>query len=175
METNSKIKTMWKHILKKFNKYPAQLNVIKKMLELGLRIDEKKLYIGDVEINTVSLAKSINVDRRVITSTINTINNDEELTKIFHNLQPAGPLLTNIHKELKLGVIEIEGNAESPGILYEITKLLTNENISIRQAYAKIPDLNENPNLIIITDKPIKGDLLNKFLEIKGITKVIIT
>ena len=50
---------MWKDILEKFDKYPSQQKIIRKMLELGLKVDEdKKIYCKDVEINISSLAKS---------------------------------------------------------------------------------------------------------------------
>ena len=103
------INKMWNNIMEKFEKYPSQQKVVKKLLELGLRIDtNNKIYCKDVEINISSLAKSLNTDRRVITSTIKNILKDEELKKIFMNIYPSGPVLTNISNVLGLGVIEIE-------------------------------------------------------------------
>ncbi len=166
---------MWKETINKFNKYPAQQKVIQKILELGLRVDEdKKVYCKDVEINTVSLAKSINVDRRVVKSTIDTITKDKELKEIFMNINPAGPLLTNISNILNIGVIEIEGSGQKPGILNEVCELLVKENISIRQAYASDPDMNDDPSITVITDKPVTGELLQDLLKIDGVSKVSI-
>lgn len=164
---------MWNNILKKFDKYPSQQKVIRKLLELGLRVDQdKKIYCKDVEINISSLAKTIETDRRVITSTIDNILKDEELKNIFMNIYPSGPLLTNISNILGLGVIEIEGLAQKPGILYNVTTLLANEKISIRQAYASDPELDPIPHLTIITDKPVNGNLIELLLKIDGVSKV---
>lgn len=164
---------MWNNILKKFDKYPSQQKVIRKLLELGLRVDrDKKIYCKDVEINISSLAKTIETDRRVITSTIDNILKDEELKNIFMNIYPSGPLLTNISNILGLGVIEIEGLAQKPGILYNVTTLLANEKISIRQAYASDPELDPIPHLTIITDKPVNGNLIELLLKIDGVSKV---
>lgn len=164
---------MWKKIMNKFDKYPSQKKVIKKMLQLGLKVGEdKKIYCNDVEINVSSLSKSIETDRRVVTSTINTILDDEELKSIFTNIQSAGTVLSNISQELGLGVIEIEGDAQKTGILNQVTNILAKENISIRQAYASDPDLYSIPYMTIITDNVLDGKIIPLLLKIDGVTKV---
>ncbi|RAP45127.1 MAG: amino acid-binding protein [Methanosphaera sp. rholeuAM6] len=164
---------MWKKIIEKFDKFPSQKKVIKKLLELGLKVGENnKIYCNDVEINISSLAKSINTDRRVVISTIENILDDKELKRIFTNIQPAGPVLSNISEELGLGVIEIEGNGQKAGILNNVTNILANENISIRQAYAGDPDLFNTPHMTIITDSTVDGKIIPLLLKIDGVTKV---
>ena len=143
------------------------------MLQLGLKVgEEKKIYCNDVEINISSLAKSIETDRRVVTSTMNTILEDEELKNIFTNIKSAGTVLSNISQELGLGVIEIEGDAQKTGILNQVTKFLAEENISIRQAYASDPDLYSIPYMTIITDNTLDGKIIPLLLKIDGVTKV---
>ena len=71
-----------------------------------------------------------------------------------------------------LGVIEIEGEANKPGILSKVTELLAYEKISIRQAYASDPEIDLIPHLTIITDKPLNGDLIQLLLKIEGVSKV---
>ena len=164
---------MWKDILEKFDKYPSQQKIIRKMLELGLKVDEdKKIYCKDVEINISSLEKSVDTDRRVVTSTIENILKDDILKNIFTNIYPSGALLTNLSDTLGLGVIEIEGEANKPGILSKVTELLAYEKISIRQAYASDPEIDLTPHLTIITDKPVNGDLIQLLLKIEGVSKV---
>lgn len=164
---------MWKKTIDKFDKYPSQQKVIRKLLKLGLQVGEnKKIYCHDVEINISSLAKSINTDRRVVISTINNILEDKELKRIFTNIEPSGPVLSNISQELGLGVIEIEGNAQKAGILSKVTEILAKEKISIRQAYASDPELSNNPHMTIIADKIVDGAIIPKLLKIDGVTKV---
>ncbi|MEE1118235.1 MAG: amino acid-binding protein [Methanosphaera sp.] len=164
---------MWKKFMSKFDKYPSQKKVVIKMLQLGLKVGEdKKIYCNDVEINISSLAKSIETDRRVVTSTMNTILEDEELKNIFTNIKSAGTVLSNISQELGLGVIEIEGDAQKTGILNQVTKFLAEENISIRQAYASDPDLYSIPYMTIITDNTLDGKIIPLLLKIDGVTKV---
>lgn len=164
---------MWKKTIEKFDKYPSQQKVIIKLLKLGLQVREnKKIYCHDVEINISSLAKSINTDRRVVISTVNNILNDKELKRIFTNIEPSGPVLSNISQELGLGVIEIEGNGQKAGILSKVTEILAKEKISIRQAYASDPDLSNIPHMTIITEQIVDGSIIPKILKIDGVTKV---
>ena len=166
---------MWEKVNEKFNKYPARLRVAEKMIELGLSLSEDgKIYCGNLKISDKALATASEVDRRAIKSTIDVIKDDDELYNLFSNILPAGTLLKNIAKNLELGVIEIEVGPESEGILASTTDLIAKKGISIRQAYAEDTELQENPILTIITEKPIKGDLINEFLKIKGVTRVSI-
>jgi len=166
---------MWEKINEKFKKYPARIRVAEKMIELGLSInDDGKIYCGNLKISDKSLATAANVDRRAIKSTIEIIQEDDELYNLFKNIIPAGTLLKNIAKNLELGVIEIEVGSESEGVLANTTQLITKKGISIRQAYAEDTELQENPILTIITEEPVKGDLISEFLKIEGITKVSI-
>lgn len=164
---------MWERVNEKFKKYPARLRVIEKMIELGLSVkDDGRIYCGDLKISDKALASSADVDRRAIKSTIEIIQNDDELNNLFSNIVPAGTLLKNIAKHVNLGVIEIEVGKESTGILASVTSVISEKGISIRQAYAEDTELQENPILTIITENPIKGDLINKIQKIKGVTKV---
>ena len=166
---------MWEKLNEKFKKYPARLRVAEKMIELGLCLNEDgKIYCGNLKISDKALATAAEVDRRAIKSTIEVIQDDAELYNLFSNIIPAGTLLKNIAKHLELGVIEIEVGPQSEGILAKITNLISKKGISIRQAYAEDTELQENPLLTIITEQPVKGDLINEFLKIKGVTRVSI-
>lgn len=166
---------MWEKVNEKFKKYPARLRVAEKMIELGLSLNEDgKIYCGNLKISDKALATAAEVDRRAIKSTIEVIREDEDLYNLFSNIIPAGSLLKNIAKNLDLGVIEIEVGSESEGILANTTNLISKKGISIRQAYAEDTELQKNPILTIITEDPVKGDLINEFLKIKGVTRVSI-
>ena len=166
---------MWERVNEKFKKYPARIRVAEKMIELGLSInDDGKIYCGNLKISDKALATAAEVDRRAIKSTIDVIREDEELNNLFSNIIPAGTLLKNIAKNLELGVIEIEVGSQSEGILAATTQLISEKGIGIRQAYAEDTELQETPIMTIITDEPVKGDLINEFLKIKGVTRVSI-
>lgn len=166
---------MWDRIKHKFEKFPARMSVARKIVELGLCVGENgRIYCGNVEISDVALARAAGVDRRAIKATIEVIIADSQLSAIFTNLYPAGALLKNVAGNLGFGVVEIEAQAGNPGILARATELISLENISIRQAHAGDPELEENPRLTIITEKPVRGELFNEFLKIKGVKRVSI-
>ena len=166
---------MWNRIKYKFEKFPARMSVARKVVELGLSVNENnKVYCGDVEITDVALARAAGVDRRTIKATIDVILADEYLKSIFTNLYPAGAFLKNVAPNLGFGVVEIEAQAGNPGILAHATELIAREKVSIRQAHAGDPELEENPRLTIITEKKVKGNLYNEILKIEGVKMVSI-
>ncbi len=166
---------MWKKVGNAFVGLPAQRAVVKKMIELGLRIDENgKISCGNVEIKEKSLAKAAEVDRRIVRSTVEGILSDRYLKGVFNRIEPAGTLLKEVAVMVGFGVVEIEADAIQPGIIAAATGLLAKKNISIRQIYAKDPELFDNPSLTIITEKEVGGRLLQDFRKIKGVKKVII-
>lgn len=166
---------MWKKLEKKFNKYPAQMKVAKKMIELGLRISKDgKIYCENLKISDKALATAANVDRRAIKSTIKSIESDPELFNLFTNIMPAGTLLKNIAKSLNLGVVEIEVTSENENVLSAVTKIISEKKINIRQAYAEDIEMEEFPHLTIITNEMVPGDIINEFLKIKGVKRVSI-
>jgi predicted regulator of amino acid metabolism with ACT domain len=166
---------MWERIKHKFEKFPARMSVARKIVELGLRVGKNgKIYCGNVIISDVALARAADVDRRAIKATVDVILSDEQLAYIFKNILPAGPLVKNVAKNLGFGILEIEADAENSGIIAGATELISHQNISIRQVHAGDPELEEDPRLTIITEKPIPGSLLNEFLKIPGVKRVSI-
>ena len=166
---------MWLRIADVFRSFPAQRQVARKMIELGLRVSpEGKVFCGPVEIKEVSLAFASGVDRRVVSATVQSILADAKLSRIFAGIQPAGALLKDIAHDLGFGAVEIEANAKKPSIIARAATLLAKSGMSIRQVYAKDPELFENPTLVIITERRIPGAMLNKFSKIPGVRKVSI-
>ena len=71
-------------------------------------------------------------------------------------------------------IVEIRAKPEALGIIAETTTLIAREGISIRQILAEDAEIYPDPKLIIITEKPIPGELLPKFLKIQTVTQVTI-
>ena len=166
---------MWKRINLFFEDSPSKLKVAKLLVENGLRIGDKaKIYCGDIEVPATKIAVAAEVDRRVIKETAEAIMKEDNLRAIFTNLKPAGPLLKDIAKHLGYGVAEIRAKSEAPGIISEVTTLISKEGISIRQILAEDAEIYPDPKLIIITDRPIPGELLPKFLKIPTVKQVTI-
>lgn len=167
---------MWKKISKFFEDSPSKLRVARLLVEMGLRIDEKgKIYCGEIEIPATKIAAATRVDRRVVNETAKAILKAEELKSLFTNLRPAGPLLRDVAQYLGYGVVEIRARPEAVGIIAEASSLIAKEGISIRQILAEDAEIYPDPKLILITEKPIPGELLPKLLKIPTVVRVTIS
>lgn len=167
---------MWNKIKQFFEDSPSKLKIAKLIVETGLRIGEKgKIYCGEIEVPATKIATAAGVDRRVVKATAEAILKVDDLRKIFTNLKPAGPLLRDVAKHLGYGVVEIKAKPEALGIIAETSALISKEKISIRQILAQDPEIYPDPKLILITERPIPGELLPKFLKIPTVRQVTIT
>lgn len=167
---------MWIRVKNFFKDSPSKLSVAKLIIETGLRIGEKgKIYCGEIEVPATKIAAAAGVDRRVVKETAEAILNTEDLRRIFTNLKPAGPLLRDVAQYLGYGVIEIRAKPEASGIIAEATALIAKEGISIRQILAEDAEIYPDPKLVLITEKPIPGELLSKFLKIPTVKQVTVS
>ena len=171
---NGLLYIMWKNISKYFKGYPKRKKVAQKMLEYGLKIKNKKIYCGEIELSDSKIARALNIDRRSITATVDTISNKPELNEIFSKLLPTCHL-KEVAPEMKWGVIEIIPLDPSlPGILAEVASIISNNKISIRQTIVDDFELSEEPRLFIVTEKQIPGTLIPKIRKAKGVKALLI-
>ena len=77
---------MWRKIAKYFNRYPKRRKLAQKLLKYGLKINDNKIYCGEIELLDSKIARAFDIDRRIINSTIETIMKKEDLKKVFSNL-----------------------------------------------------------------------------------------
>lgn len=164
---------MWSNIGKSLEAYPERLRVARILVENGLSIRNGKIYLNDIEVPPVRVARVAGVDRRTVIETLKAINDNRDLRLIFESIRSAGLSLKEIAKHLNLGVVEITPtNARIPGILANAAMILTNRGLSIRQAIVDDPELSPEPKLTLIVEKKIPGELIPKFLNINGVVKV---
>ena len=166
---------MWSKIQKAFEDYPAQLRVVRILFKYGLRVREDgEIACGDIRIPAVQIAKEAEVDRRVVDSTAKKIIKDEKLSGIFRNLEPLA-YLKGVAHELGLGVIEIlPEDAAKPGIIKEVTGIISKFGISIRQAVADDPNFVPQPKLTLITEEPVKGAVIEELRKLPSVRSIIV-
>lgn len=166
---------MWEEFERYFAKYPAQLKVAQLLLEKGFQIREDgKVVSGNIEIPHTQIAKDIGVDRRVVDVTTSRILKHPRLKKLFANLGSIA-FLRDVANELGLGVIVIVADdPKQPGILAKVATKVAERNISIRQATSDDPYLMYEPELTIITDVPVPGELVAELSKIPGVKSVTI-
>jgi predicted regulator of amino acid metabolism with ACT domain len=167
---------MWTIIQEKFKNHPAQEKVIRLLLERGFQIKPPgRVVSGGIEIPHTQIANEIEVDRRVVDATCETISKNEKLMQIFQNVRTM-PFLRDVAPLLGLGVIVISpDNAARKGLLGAVATAVSEHGITIRQAVSDDPYLTENPRLTIITEGKASGDLLNSLTRIKGVKSVTVS
>ena len=144
------------------------------MMELGLSVRDGSPYCGNVQISFSALAKACGTDRRIVTSTIETIEASKLLSSIFFNIQPTCSY-KNVAPIMNWGVLEIvPDDVNQPGIISAVTGILAKKGISIRQVIADDPDVAEQPKAFIVTESQIPGRLLQKIKEVPGVSAVVI-
>ncbi len=164
---------MWNAIKKHLESYPERLKVARILVENGLSIRKGKVYLNEIEIPPVRIARVAGVDRRTVNETISTIGANRELRLIFESLRSAGHSLKEIARYLDFGVVEITPvDAKIPGILANAAMILAKSGLSIRQAIVDDPELSPEPKLTLIAEKKIPGELIPEFLKIRGVAKV---
>ena len=164
---------MWSNIRKCLEGYPERLKVARVFVENGLSVRNGKIYLNEIEIPPVRVARVAGVDRRTVKGTLNSIKANRQLRLIFEGIRSAGHSLKEIAKHLNLGVIEITPvDAKTPGILANSAMILAKSDLSIRQAIVDDPELSPEPKLTLIVEKKIPGELISNFLKVKGIAKI---
>jgi predicted regulator of amino acid metabolism with ACT domain len=158
-----------------FNNYPERLKVARTLIENGLNTKNGKIYLNQIEIPPIRIARAAAVDRRTVNETLSDINKNQKLKLIFEEIRPAGHSLKEIARHLNLGVVELSvTNAKNPGILSNTAAILNNANLSIRQAIVDDPELSPEPKLTIIVERKIPGELVSEILKISGVAKISI-
>ena len=166
---------MFDEIMRKFEGSPSQQAVIRLLLERGFSVnDDGRVVSGGIEIPNTGIAREIDVDRRVVDSTTTAILDDDELRRIFQNISSI-PSLMDLAPVLDLSGLTIEPkDAERPGIVAEVTGLLADRDISIRQTVTEDPEFTDEPRLYVVTGDPIPGDLLNELSALKFVRRISI-
>jgi predicted regulator of amino acid metabolism with ACT domain len=164
---------VWDIIKNHFSSYPERLKVIRILVENGLSTKNGKIYLNQIEIPPIRIARVANVDRRTVNETLNALNENPKLKLIFEEIRPAGHSLKEIAKHLSLGVVELAvTDAKAHGILSNTSTLLNNANISIRQAIVDDSELSPEPKLTIIVERKIPCEIIPEILKIPGVTKI---
>ena len=164
---------MWNTIKKYLEAHPERLKVARVLVENGLSAKNCKIYLNQIEVPPVRIARVAGVDRRTVNETLNVINANRELKLIFEEIRSAGHSLKELAKHLNLGVVEITVvDPKAHGILANSAMILTKGGLGIRQAIVDDPELSPEPKLTLIVDKKIPGELIPELLRVKGVAKV---
>jgi len=151
-----------------------QKRVAEFLLRNAIRVcGDGRLFSRDIEIPYTSIARVLDVDRRVIRATVDSILREPRLRRVFTKLDST-LLLRDVAPELGYGAIEIiPTDAASKGIIAGVARIIADSGISIRQIIAEDP-MFENAETTIITEKPLPRELIDEMLRVPGVRKVTV-
>ncbi|MFW6305636.1 MAG: hypothetical protein ACOC1V_07650 [Candidatus Saliniplasma sp.] len=164
---------MWE-IKKHFKNYSAQQRTAKFFLESGLSVKNNNVYCNGVQMSSSRIGRVLDVDRRTVDATINTIENNEELSKIFKNLR-ATAFFKEVARDIDAGLIEIiPDDPHGVGILSGVTNKISELGISIRQCITEDPELTEDAKLYVITESRVPMDAVDDIKKVPGVKSVVV-
>jgi predicted regulator of amino acid metabolism with ACT domain len=165
---------MWYSLSKYFGRYPSQGKVAKLLLTYGLRVSGGKIYCGEIELADTAVGRAAGVDRRIVRSAIKTIEEFEELRRVFSLLQPTA-MFKEVAPVMGWSAIEIiPTDAQTPGILADVAGVIAKAGISVRQAIVDDPELSDEPRLYVITESAVPPELIPQIKSCRGVKSILI-
>ena len=166
---------MWSQIERYFKDLPAQLKVARLLFERGFQVREDgKVVSGGIEIPHTQIAKEVGVERRAVDSTVQTILSKPELKRIYMNLRQVCSL-QEVAREFNLGVIVfVPEDARQTGIIANVTKIVSEKGLSIRQALAEDPSISAQPKLTLIIEGEILPELIGEIRKLPGTRSITV-
>ncbi|ESP89551.1 ACT domain-containing protein [Candidatus Halobonum tyrrellensis] len=164
---------MFDEIIGKFEGSPSQQAVIRLLLERGFSVnDAGRVVSGGIEIPDTGIAREVDVDRRVVDATTDAILADDELRRVFRNITSI-PSLMDLAPVLDLTVLTVEvGEPDEPGIVAEITGILADAGVSLRQVLTEDPEFADEAKMYIITDGEVPGDVLVEIRQVPYVRRL---
>jgi len=166
---------MWSQIKEYFKDLPAQQRVAQLLFERGFQVREDgKVVSGGIELPHTQIAKEVGVERRAVDSAVQTILSKTELKRIYLNLRQVCSL-QEVAREFNLSVIVfVPENASQTGIIADVTKIVSETGLSIRQALAEDPSTSEHPKLTLILAGDIPSELIGEIRRLPGTRSITV-
>lgn len=157
-----------------FKKYPSQRTVAHKLMEYGIRVHGGIAYCGDIEQTDSGIARACDVDRRVVRTTLEHISATPELDKIFSKLKPMLSM-TDMAEEIGCSsVVLIPTDSRVPGIIADVTTVLYNSGIVLRQLMVVDSGEYENATLQIVVEGKIPENVIMMLKSCRGVSGVLL-
>ena len=164
---------MWPDVKKQFSRQIVRSDIVKKMIECGMRVTpDLKIYVDDVEVDYAAVARAVDVDRRVVKQTVEQIKENDFLYPIFSKIVPLGSSLVNVVAALGYKAIIVEADPRSPGVISAVAAILAKHGLVVRQALADDPDLVQDAKLTMVVEGELTGEVmedLNKLGNVRSI------
>lgn len=167
--------SLWSKVAERFSGQKVRLEVVRKMLEYGIRVSKDcRLYIGGMEVDYSALARDVGADRRVVKQTATRIRDDEFLFSVFSRIIPFGASLVPVISRLGYSALVIEADPRAAGVLSAATSALARHNVVVRQALAEDPDMNPNARLTLVVEGSVPGSVIDELNSVKTVRSVTV-
>ena len=164
---------MWSKIKIFFKELPAQQRIAQLLFERGFQVNkEGKVVSGGIEIPHTQIAKEVGVERRAVDSTVQTILSTAELKRIYMNLRQVCSL-QEVAREFNLSVIVfVPQDATQTGIISNVTRIVSEKGLGIRQVLAEDPSTSSRPKLTLILEGDIPSEMFGEIKRLPGTRSV---
>ncbi len=157
-----------------FKNNPAQEKVAKFLLETGLSVKNGDIYCNGVKMSPARIGRTLDIDRRTVNKAIETIEKNEELNRIFQNLE-ATAFYGDVAPKIDAGMIEIiPDDPHGVGILAGVSEIIAELGLSIRQSITEDPEFTEEARLFVITESKVPMEAVEKINQVEGVKSVTI-
>ena len=159
---------MWVKVRKEFERQVVRPDVVRKMIDCGLRVgDGDKIYVGDVEVGYSAVARAAGVDRRVVKQTVQQIRGNRYLNSLFSKTMPLGTSLLSLVSQLGYSAIVIEADPKSPGVMAAVAEIMSRHRMVVRQAVAEDPEMVPDAKMTLVVEGQLPGEAMAELNELK--------
>jgi len=148
----------------------ARMYVAKSLLENGISVKGSELYVNSVKIPTTSVAKALGVDRRVVTKTIQEIQDNPRLRQLFMNIRDHPSTFLENYETLEITFLD---HSQTVEVMSHILYLMAKYGINIRNIVLDDPIISPDPKLTIATYQPVSGEIIDEMKvgkNVRGVT-----
>jgi predicted regulator of amino acid metabolism with ACT domain len=164
---------VWPRIKKQFERQVVRPDVVRKMIECGMRVsDDEKIYVGDVEVDYLAVARAADVDRRVVKQTVVQIRKNRYLFSIFSRTRPLGTSLVDLVSLLGYSAVVVEADPKSPGVMASVAEILSRHGMVVRQAVAEDPDMVLDAKMTLVVEGRLTGLALEELNGLKMVRSI---
>jgi len=164
---------VWQNIRKQFERQVVRPDVVKKMIECGMRVsDDEKIYVGDVEVDYMAVARAADVDRRVVKQTVHQIRENRYLYSLFSRTRPLGTSLVGLVNQLGYTAIVIEADPKSPGVMAGVAEILSRHGMVVRQAVAEDPEMVPEAKMTLVVEGQLTGNAIDELQSLNVVRSI---
>jgi hypothetical protein len=161
---------MWPSIRKQFERQVVRPEIVRKMIECGMRVSEdEKIYVDNVEVDYSAVARAVDVDRRVVKQTVQQIRRNRYLYSLFSMTKPLGTSLVSLVSQLGYTAVVIEADPKSPGVMAGVAEILSRHGMVVRQAVAEDPEMVPEAKMTLVLEGQLTGQAME---ELNGLRVV---